>query len=107
MQTLSIDYPATADLAAPVHVGAVASGDLEIVVRPRPEQETATVALRTSVDGFDVVWRRVLDRFFAEHALRARYEINDFGATPGMVSLRLSQALEAARDAAGTEGGDR
>ena len=36
--------------------------------------------------------------FFAESALVAHYEINDFGATPGMVSLRLAQALEIARE---------
>jgi len=100
MQNLSITYPADAELAAPVHIGAVSSGDLEIVATPRTGQADASVALRTSVDGFDVVWRRVLDRFFGEHALRAHYEINDFGATPGMVALRLFQVQEAAREAA-------
>lgn len=99
MQTLSIDYPATVPLIRPVHVGAVASGDLEIIMtQPRAGATSATVALRTSVDGFDTVWRRVLDRFFAESALLAHYEINDFGATPGMVALRLAQALEFARE---------
>ena len=84
-----------------VHVGAVSSGDLEIVMTPLKEGSTATVALRTSVDGFDTVWRRVLDRFFIESALIAHYEINDFGATPGMVSLRLAQAGELAAEAVG------
>ncbi|HEY8718608.1 malonate decarboxylase acyl carrier protein [Pengzhenrongella sp.] len=110
MQTLSIGYPATEPLPRPVHVGAVASGDLEIVMTAAaPGATVATVALRTSVDGFDTVWRRVLDRFFAESALIARYEINDFGATPGMVSLRLAQAREVASDPAEfvLEGGAR
>ena len=110
MQTLSIDYPATAPLTHPVHVGAVASGDLEIIMTAPHDGAatgTATVALRTSVDGFDTVWRRVLDRFFAESALLAHYEINDFGATPGMVALRLAQALEFARDTTNTTGGTR
>jgi malonate decarboxylase acyl carrier protein len=112
MQTLSINYPATRELTSNVHVGAVASGDLEIVMTPLAGGSTSTVAVRTSVDGFDTVWRRVLDRFFAESALVAHYEINDFGATPGMVSLRLAQALEVADEvtAAGTtniQGGTR
>ena len=98
MQTISIDYPAAEKLSRPVHVGAVSSGDLEIIMIPLDGGSTATVALRTSVDGFDTIWRRVLDRFFAESALVAHYEINDFGATPGMVSLRLAQALEIARE---------
>jgi malonate decarboxylase delta subunit len=100
MQSLTFSYPARQSLTHPVHVGAVASGDLEIVMTPAPESDAASVALRTSVDGFEAVWRRVLDRFFEQSALRAHYEINDFGATPGMVSLRLAQALEFAQDGA-------
>jgi malonate decarboxylase delta subunit len=36
----------------------------------------------------------VLDRFFARHRPAVTVTINDFGATPGMVTLRLEQALE-------------
>lgn len=105
MQTFSIDYPATRGLDRNVHIGAVASGDLEIVMTPTADDH-ASVAVRTSVDGFDTVWRRVLDRFFAESALVAHYEINDFGATPGMVALRLAQAREVADDIDTTSTGD-
>ena len=94
MQQLTFSYPATRPPVARAHVGVVASGDLEIVVVPAAGTGAATVTLRTSVDGFDTVWRRVLDRHFAGSALEAAYEINDFGATPGMVSLRLAQARE-------------
>ncbi|AJW79611.1 malonate decarboxylase acyl carrier protein [Clavibacter michiganensis] len=100
MQTLRIDHPATRPLARNVHVGAVASGDLEILMTPVPDGTSAEVVVRTSVDGFDDVWRRVLDRFLDVSALVAHYEINDFGATPGMVALRLAQARELADDAA-------
>lgn len=96
MQTLTFTYPATERLDRPVHVGAVASGDLEIVLTPGTDASTATVVLRTSVDGFDTIWRRVLDRFFESSTIGGRYEINDFGATPGMVSLRLAQVRETA-----------
>ena len=48
------------------------------------------------MDGFDQTWHDVLERFFARSGLRGRWELNDFGATPGVVALRLRQAVEAA-----------
>lgn len=94
MQSLTLTLPARTPLTRPVHVGVVASGDLEILLTPIAESDSATVELRTSVDGFDDLWRRVLDRHLADHAFAARYEINDFGATPGMVALRLAQVAD-------------
>jgi len=38
----------------------------------------------------------VIARFFERHPIAARIEIDDFGATPSVVALRLEQALEAA-----------
>lgn len=96
MQTMTFHYRASGALASGVHVGQVASGDLEVLITPEAGSGTATVRVRTSADGFDVVWRRVLDRYFEAGALEARYELNDAGATPGMVALRLAQALELA-----------
>ena len=75
----------------------VGSGDLEILFEPGAGQ-TASVRVRTTVDGFDVVWRRVLDAFFAHHPVAGRYELNDFGATPGIVSLRRAQVLQTSRE---------
>jgi len=49
------------------------------------------------VDGFGAVWKNVLDRFFTRFDGAAVIEINDFGATPGVVMLRLEQAAEALR----------
>jgi malonate decarboxylase delta subunit len=48
----------------------------------------------TSVDGFGKTWKLVMDRFFSRYQYAASIEINDFGATPGAVSLRLEQAVE-------------
>ena len=98
MQTLTYGFPAHEQLRTPVHVGVVSSGDLEILMLPDDAEDLATVVVRTSVDGFEKVWERVLARFFESGAVKARYEINDFGATPGMVSLRLAQALEHAAE---------
>ena len=42
-------------------------------------------------------WQAVLERFFSRADVAVTVQIHDFGATPGAVSLRLSQAVEAAR----------
>jgi len=100
MQTLTYSFPAPQRSAGgPVHIGVVASGDLEILLEPHVA-DTADVRVRTSVDGFDTVWREVLERFFGHTPVAGRWELNDFGATPGVVTLRLRQAAEAARDVA-------
>jgi malonate decarboxylase delta subunit len=101
MQTLNYHFPASAAAPRAVHIGVVASGDLEILLQPPVGEEPTdllTVRVRTSVDGFDTVWRQVLERFFGRTALAGRWELNDFGATPGVVNLRLQQAAAAATD---------
>ncbi|GAA1307184.1 malonate decarboxylase acyl carrier protein [Planotetraspora silvatica] len=96
MQTLNFEFPADRPPPRRAHVGVVGSGDLEILMTPEPPG-TARVRVRTSVDGFDTVWRTVLERFFARHRVAAAFELNDFGATPGVVTLRLRQAVEESR----------
>ena len=78
------------------HVGVVGSGDLEVLIEPS-DKPAANVRVRTSVDGYAQVWKAVLDRFFSHFEHAARVEINDFGATPGTVTLRLEQAAEEVR----------
>lgn len=96
MEMLTFDYAATERPPRQAHVGVVGSGDLEVLLEPSAE-DRAHVVVRTSVDGYRAVWENVLDRFFARNPVCASFEINDFGATPGMVGLRLAQALEEAR----------
>jgi malonate decarboxylase delta subunit len=99
MQTLTYEFAADRAAGGAVHVGVVGSGDLEILLEPPAAGDAAnlaTVRVRTSVSGFDTIWRDVLSRFFARAPLAGRWELNDFGATPGVVNLRLRQAFEAA-----------
>jgi malonate decarboxylase delta subunit len=96
MQVYAFTYPASEPIAHRAHVGVVGSGDLEVLLEPSAD-ERAHVSIRTSVDGYDQVWRNVLDRFFTRFSGAASIEINDFGATPGMVMLRLEQAVEESR----------
>ena len=97
MQTLTYQFPANRTATRATHIGVVASGDLEILVEPSDTNGTpgADVRVRTSVNGFDTVWHDVLQRFFAHTPLSGRWELNDFGATPAVVTLRLRQAAEA------------
>jgi malonate decarboxylase delta subunit len=96
METLNFDYPASQPVSGRVHVGVVGSGDLEVLLEPSPD-DRAHVTVRTSADGFGETWEAVLDRFFARNDFAAAVEINDSGATPGTVALRLAQAVEESR----------
>ncbi|AIQ17546.1 malonate decarboxylase subunit delta [Paenibacillus sp. FSL H7-0357] len=93
MEQLSFEYKATKSVTKHAYVGVVASGDLEILLEPS-KKEVSYVVVRTSSDGFRQTWKSVLDRFFSVNDIAANIEINDFGATPGMVSMRLLQVLE-------------
>src|ERR1700752_3988383 len=96
MEKMSFTYPARVRLERRVHGGVVGSGDLEVLLEPSPDGQ-AHVSVSTSIDGFGAVWKNVLDRFFSRFEGAARIEINDFGATPGVVMLRLEQAAERLR----------
>lgn len=91
MESFELRFAGSERLEGRAHVGVVASGDLEVLIEPSNE---TVVRVRTSVDGFEAIWRATLARFFERRPVAARVEINDFGATPGVVSLRLAQALE-------------
>ncbi len=93
MEKLSFKFDATKPAKKPVHIGVVASGDLEVILRPAKGKQ-ATLRIVTGSDGFKEVWKNVLTRFFDRYPLLADFEINDFGATPGVVNLRLTQAME-------------
>ncbi len=93
METLNYEYEAKRPLTRRAHVGVVGSGDLEVLIEPSSSL-TTQVRVRTSVDGYARVWKSVLDRFFSRFESAAKVEINDFGATPGTVTLRLEQAAE-------------
>lgn len=93
MEQIELTYPASRNVNKKAHVGVVGSGDLEVLLEPA-EGEVARVFIRTSVDGFRDTWKAVLDRFFAKYDGAVRIEINDAGATPGVVHLRLEQAVE-------------
>ncbi|MBV6843961.1 malonate decarboxylase acyl carrier protein [Xanthomonas phaseoli pv. syngonii LMG 9055] len=76
-------------------VGVVASGNLEVLVERVPLDGAMEIEILTAARGFGAIWQAVLDDFAARHPLRdVRISINDVGATPAVVSLRLEQALD-------------
>ena len=82
---------------APVLVGVVGSGNLEVMLEPGDGGDCA-VHVQTSARGFAPVWQAVLDDFHHRHDLAGvRVSINDMGATPAVVSLRLDQAVRELR----------
>jgi malonate decarboxylase delta subunit len=93
VEVLTFTYPATRRIAGRAHVGVVGSGDLEVLLEPTQDPH-ATVIVATSVAGYGTTWKAVLDRFFAAYDGLVRIDINDAGATPGTVALRLWQAVE-------------
>jgi malonate decarboxylase delta subunit len=96
METFHFDRPSGSRIPQQrVHVGVVASGNLEVLLEPA-DGDQSHVAVRTSADGFGMRWKDVIDRFFSRHDVAVRIDINDFGATPPTVLLRLEQAIEAA-----------
>lgn len=78
---------------APVLVGVVGSGNLEVMLEPLPGTG-CEVRVETSARGFRPIWDAVVADFHRRHGLAGvRVSVNDMGATPAVVSLRLDQAV--------------
>jgi len=111
VRTQYYQFPASRNPARRAHVGVVGSGDLEVLLEPGTADGSGGAAgqvqvrVRTSVEGFDEVWQATLERFFTRTPVLGNWELNDAGATPALVTLRLQQAAEAAgsADTADTE----
>lgn len=94
METLSFSFPASRKAQGRTQVGCVGSGDLEVLLEPASDAQLS-IRVLTSVNGSSERWQQLFERMFAGQDLPAlKVEINDFGATPGVVRLRLEQALE-------------
>jgi malonate decarboxylase delta subunit len=94
MEKIEFDYPAAIRrINRKAHIGVVGSGDMEVLMEPA-HSGGAHVSITTSVDGFRDSWKAVFDRFFSKFDGAVSIQINDAGATPGSVLLRLEQAVE-------------
>ena len=79
-------------------VGVVASGNLEVLVeRVLPDTE-CQLEISTAADGFGAVWDAVVADFVERYSPGGlKLSINDGGARPDTVSLRLAQAVRSDR----------
>jgi len=106
MEQLHFEHAGTqaAGAFAPVLVGVVGSGNLEVLLEPASQTQQCRVDITTSARGFGSIWEAVVSDFHHRNPIAGvAISINDMGATPAVVSLRLDQAvaeLKARRQAA-------
>ena len=97
METLNFRFENGAmPLSGAAHlVGVVSSGNLEVLIESAQLGGACEIEIKTAALGFGATWQAVMDDFQARWQLRdTRVSINDMGATPAVVSLRLDQAVE-------------
>lgn len=97
MEILNFRYqnPQGRQIAFQQLVGVVGSGNLEVLIEPASLEGGCEIEVSTAARGFAVIWQAVMDDFNQRWKLvDARISINDMGATPAVVSLRLDQAVE-------------
>jgi malonate decarboxylase delta subunit len=95
MESSQFTYQAGKPAASKVLAGVVGSGDLEVLIEPG-RTGTTQITVNTSVDGSGHLWQALFDRIFTVQPNwpAMAVEINDFAATPGVVRMRLEQALD-------------
>ena len=75
-------------------VGVVASGNLEVLVERVTPASECIVEIATAAHGFGDVWSAVVADFVARYAPGGlKLSVNDGGARPDTVALRLAQGL--------------
>jgi malonate decarboxylase delta subunit len=76
-------------------VGVVGSGNLEVLIEQQALDGGCEIEISTAAHGFGHIWEAVVRDFHQRWRLAdVRVSINDMGATPAVVSLRLDQAVE-------------
>jgi malonate decarboxylase delta subunit len=75
--------------------GVVSSGNLEVLVESGESEDSCRIDVNTPAEGFRDIWNAVLSDFVERQPVGGVHvTINDAGATPAVVSLRLDQAID-------------
>ncbi len=101
MEKVTLTLPAPKKLNQKVQLqnGVVSSGDLEVVFESS-DADVLTVIIKSSVDNSAERWKALFSRIGQFNKIPAgRMLINDFGASPGVVRLRVEQVLDEAENA--------
>jgi malonate decarboxylase delta subunit len=97
METLSYHHrtrQAAAGARPVAIIGVVASGNLEVLVERVLPATDCQVDISTAAEGFGAVWADVVADFVERTSPGGlRLSINDGGARPDTVALRLAQAV--------------
>jgi malonate decarboxylase delta subunit len=95
MEKLTFRHTTKAPLAgakALAITGVVASGNLEVLLERTLAPDACTVEIETPINGYGDVWEAVVADFVARAQPGGiRITVNDGGARPDTVSLRLLQ----------------
>lgn len=95
METLHYQIRATRPLSGTRHqalIGVVASGNMEALFERVLEGTDCQIDIATSIAGFGEVWSAVVADFVERYSPGGiRISINDGGARPDTVALRLAQ----------------
>ena len=88
-------YPPLPEDAPVAIAGVVGSGNMEVLLEPHPLEGRLRLVIDTSIEGYGDTWHAVAADFAERHRVGdLLVTINDAGATPSVVSLRLAQAME-------------
>ncbi|CAN7346878.1 malonate decarboxylase acyl carrier protein [Trinickia sp. LjRoot230] len=102
METLTFTHASTRRLPgfkAQAIVGVVGSGNLEVLAERIDDDAVCEIEICSPVKGFAALWHAVTTDFVERHAPGGvRFSINDCGARPDTVMLRLMQAAAALGD---------
>ncbi|GJE16970.1 malonate decarboxylase acyl carrier protein [Methylobacterium marchantiae] len=95
MEKLTFRHTTNRSLAgtkAQAITGVVASGNLEVLMERSLAPDQCTVEIDTAINGYGDVWEAVISDFVARRQPGGlRITINDGGARPDTVTLRLLQ----------------
>ncbi|AHE67594.1 biotin-independent malonate decarboxylase subunit beta [Legionella oakridgensis] len=97
MDTYTYTYPLEKPLkkGQAITVGVAGSGNLEVIIKPGSDSKRTEFIVKTVVTGFKPTWDAVIERFVEDYPFGGlSFTLNDAGATPPVVSLRLRQAIE-------------
>lgn len=101
MEQFVMDFKVTNSLPAspsPRVCGVVSSGNLEVLVESGEPEGNCRIDVNTPAEGFRDIWNAVLTDFVERQPVGGLHvTINDAGATPAVVSLRLDQAIDVFR----------
>lgn len=91
----TFSLPQKLQISPMIKVGVAGSGNLEVIIKPNSDFDKTDIIVNTVISGFRNTWDAVIERFIEDYPYGGlSITLNDAGATPPVVSLRLRQAIE-------------